>query len=285
MRNNVQIWCWVIVVSSSSTAKALISTDPAPTDMTHRCPKSQTFMHTNKRELVANSVCALTERWKSVSCHPAPGHVTVVMTVILVITRKRRSWNWGVNQSETNKSRRTGRRLMWTVAQAEGGRHWKDCGGPDHQQLGLTDTTRAHAYVTRLCCTTFSPWLQFGQTYLRQVSQCPSDAAFIFTSISIQEKPIFISNCIFYISCTVENIYAVFELGHMPDFRALTKGWILEIRSKTRFLMVIFAASAECYCLLLKPFWWTDYCYRFQGNNHCMVHAVPACLGERKKKF
>lgn len=127
---------------------------------------------------------------------------------------------------------------MWTVAKAEGGQHWKDCGGPENQQLGVTDTNRAHASVTQLCSTMFSPWLQFGQTYLHQVSQCPSDAAFIFMSISIQEKPIFISNCIFYISCTVENIYALFELGNMPDFRALTKGRILKIHLKTKFLMV-----------------------------------------------
>lgn len=121
---------------------------------------------------------------------------------------------------------------MWTVAKAEGGQHWKDCGGLENQQLGLTDTTRAHAYVTRLCSTMFSPWSQFGHTtYLSQVTQCPSDAAFIYMSMSIQEKPIFISNCIFYISCTVrKKKNALFELGDMPDFRALTKGWILEIQ-------------------------------------------------------
>lgn len=177
--------------------------------MTHRCPKSQTFMHTNKCELVANSVCALTERWKSVSCHRAPGHAIVVMTVILVIIRKRRSWNWGVNQSETNKqqkNRKQGEDSCELWLNPEGGQHWKDCGGSENQQLGHTDNTRAHAYGTQLCSTLFSPSLQFGvgHTYLSQVSQCPSDTS-NFMSVSIQEKPIFISKCIFYISCTVGN--------------------------------------------------------------------------------
>lgn len=181
---------------------------------------------------------------------------------------------------------------MWTVAKAEGGRHWKDCGGPENQQLGLTDTIRAHAYNTRLCSTMFSPWLQSGQTYLRQVSQCPSDAAFIFMSISIQEKPIFISNCIFYISCSVENIYALFELGDMPDFRALRKGWISEIHLKTKCLMA--STGLWCQSHLLPQQNVIAYCWSlFDGLNIATVSKETITVwfmlfqlawGEKKKK-
>lgn len=131
--------------------------------MTHRCPQITTF-HA-QCEQTGGKFC-LRPRWekkKSVSCHRAPGHVTVVTTVILVLIRKRRSWNWGVNQSETNKSRRTESREKIHVNC--GLKPKVDCikrtseGVQKNQQLGLTDTTRAHAYNTRLCSTMLSPMI------------------------------------------------------------------------------------------------------------------------------
>lgn len=86
---NFTVGCWVTrnQVPSMSTIKHLINTEPAVTNRTHKRPKT----HTKKCELAANSVCALTELWRAVSCHRTPGHAIVIMTVILVIIRKRRS--------------------------------------------------------------------------------------------------------------------------------------------------------------------------------------------------
>lgn len=177
--------------------------------MTHKCPKSQTFMHTNKCELVANSVCALTERWKRVSCHRAPWPCHCSNDSDSCHYQEEEKLKLGcesVGNQQTQKNRKQGEDSCELWLNPEGGQHWKDCGGPENQQLGLTDITRAHAYGTRLCSTSFSPSLQFGvgHTYLSQVSQCPSDTS-NFMSVSIQEKPIFISKCIFYISCTMGN--------------------------------------------------------------------------------
>lgn len=106
---------------------------PSMNTIKHLVVTNRTQIHIHKLEkcvLVANSVWALTEPWRAVSCHPAPGHAFVIMTVILVIIRKRRSWNWGVNQhsgGNPNKTEeeQTGRRLMWTMGNPEGGQHWE----------------------------------------------------------------------------------------------------------------------------------------------------------------
>lgn len=127
------------------------------------------------------------------------------------------------------EEQQTGRRLMWTVGNLKVDNIKRTVGGPESQQPVLTVIIRAHALSTRLSSTLFSPLLQFGvgQTYLSQVSQCPSDASY-FMPVSIQEKPSLSAKWYMYFLHLLLHgkLHALFEMGIMPDFRALTKGSI-----------------------------------------------------------
>lgn len=195
-------WCWVTLnqVPSMNTIKHLVVTNRTHTHKLEKCV------------LAANSVWALTEPRRAVSCHPAPGHAIVIMTVILVIIRKRRSWNWGVNQhsgGNPNKTEeeQTGRRLMWTM-----GKPWrwttlgeKDCvwwrgreGEGCHRasSMCLSSSLGRMLQVVGLCSTLLSPSTQFRNDLtsdLITVEKKPSPSAEWYTS------------CHFYICGAMEN--------------------------------------------------------------------------------
>lgn len=135
--------------------------------------------HTHKLEkcvLAANSVWALTEPRRAVSCHPAPGHAIVIMTVILVIIRKRRSWNWGVNQhsgGNPNKTEeeQTGRRLceLWVTLKVDNTGRKGLCalgggrgrGVTEPSSMCLSSSLGRMLQVVGSCSTLLSPSAQF----------------------------------------------------------------------------------------------------------------------------
>lgn len=106
-----------------------------------------------------------------------PGHAIVIMTVILVIVRKRRSWNWGVNLHSvgTWKKRKNSKQgedsceqwVTLTVDDIEG----KNCGGGGGRRASSKCfRSSLMLEVVGICCTPRGPSTQCSH-YLTFVSQ------------------------------------------------------------------------------------------------------------------
>lgn len=139
------------------------------------------------------------------------------------------TFSWKPNKTEEQQ---TGRRLMWTMGNPEGGQHWKKrlWGFTEPAACCLSSSLGRMLKVVGFCSTSLSPSTQFSDDLTYSMLAKFLKGRIKRHSYFHPEEAIFISKMVhimhfFYICCAMENnLLCLFKTRTKPDFGALEKG-------------------------------------------------------------